>query len=188
MKFAVLIILILSILIACEKQAPIPEAVLNQYIKAANEHNIDKVKEMYADSIIWYFGPYTFEGKEEALAPLKFDKGANTMLIVSDVIINGDTVDFNLLETSDVITALGIRQLHHFPRFIIKDGLITIKLSRKPPMEISAFSDSVKSFATWLSENKPEKFEQFWPEGKFNFSEETGRDMPWEVKKWRERI
>ena len=86
-----------------------------------------------------------------------------------------------------MITALGIKQLHHFPRFIIKNGLITIKLSRKPPTEISAFSDSVKSFAIWLSENKPEMYNQFWPGGKFNFSEETGRDMSKEVKKWRER-
>ena len=178
----------LILICGCEPQNNKPGIVLDEYIKAANEHNIEKVRSMYSDSIVWHFGPFTFKGKEEAITPLKFDKGANTILIVSNVISNGDTVDFDLLETNDVITALGIKQLHHFPRFIINNGLISRKLSRKPPLEFQSFSDSVASFADWLSHNSPEIYNQFWPIGKFNFSEETGRKMPAEIKKWRRRF
>jgi hypothetical protein len=187
MKYGFKLFIIVAFLLGCAKQPSDPEKVLDNYIKTANEHNIDKVKDMYADSIVWYFGPFTFKGKEEAIAPLEFDKGANTKLIHTNISVNGDTVDCDLLETNNVISALGIPGLNHFPRFIIKDGLINLILSRKPPTEYEAYADSVTKFSAWLSKYSPNIYEQFWPKGKFNFSEETGRIMPAEVLKWRNR-
>jgi hypothetical protein len=178
---------ILILFIACEKQPTITEILLNEYIQAANAHDIEKVYGMYSDSIVWHFGSFRFKGKEKAIAPLKFDTGANTVLVISNVVLNSDTVDFDLLETNDVITALGIERLNHFPRFIIKDGLILKKLSRKPPLEFKAFADSVSAFANWLRSNSPDIYEKIWPGDEFNFSEETGRIMPVEVRKWRNR-
>ena len=130
---------------------------------------------------------YTLKGKEEAIAPLRFDKGANTILKVSNVIVNGDTIDCDLLERNDVLTACGINELHHFPRFILKDGSIKKILSRKTPVENKAFVDCITAFAGWLSVNSPEEYKKFWPEGKFNYSEERGKAMPIEIRKWRER-
>jgi hypothetical protein len=182
-----LLFLILILFLACEKKSTNPKVVLNGYIKAANEHNIEKVRDFYSDSIIWHFGSFTFRGKDEAIAPIKFDKGANTLLVVSNIKVSGDTVDFDLLETNDVLSALGVPELHHFPRFIIKDGLIHSIFSRRPPAEFQAYSDSVSGFAKWLSENLSETYNKFWPDGRFNFSEETGITMPTEVMKWRNR-
>lgn len=187
MKDTLIFLLITIFVLSCTDEKNNPEVILNDYIKAANKHNIEKVKEIYADSIIWYFGPFTFSGKEEAIQPLLFDKGANTILKVDNMMVNGDTIDLELTETNDVLKALGVPELHHFPRFIIKDGLIISISQIKPPLEFNAYADSISAFAIWLSENKPEKFEQFWPSDGFNFSEESGRDMPMEVKKWRKR-
>jgi hypothetical protein len=187
MKYGFKLFIIIVFLLGCATLPSDPEKVLDNYIKTANEHNIEEVKDMYADSIVWYFGPFTFKGKEEAIAPLEFDKGANTKLIHTNIYVHGDTIDFDLLETNDVIVALGIPKLHHFPRFIIKNGLINLILSRKPPTEFEAYTDSVTKFAMWLSEYSPDIYEQIWPKGIFNFSEETGRIMPAEVLKWKNR-
>jgi len=172
----------------CQKQKHNPKQVLLNYIIAANEHNIEKVYSMYSDSIVWYLGPFILKGKGEAIKPLWFDKGANTKLMISNVLVNGDTVDFNLLETNDVLHALGVNQLHHSPRFIFNDGLIKTILSTKLPGEFQAYADSISAFRKWLSENEPEVYNKFWPDGKFVFSEERGRVMPVEIKKWRERF
>jgi hypothetical protein len=177
----------LIFLAGCGEREKNNKKFLDEYIEAANAHNIEKVRAMYSDSIVWYLGPYVLKGKEEAIAPLWFDKGANTVLKASNVIVNGDTIDCDLLERNDVLTAYGINELHHFPRFILKIGLIETILSRKPPVENQAFVDSIAAFAKWLAVNSPEEFKKFWPEGKFNFSEERGKAMPVEIKKWRER-
>ena len=185
-KHITLFSLSLIFLSNCGKQEQNNEQLLAEYIKAANAHDIQKVQSMYSDSIIWYLGPYTLKGKEEAIAPLRFDKGANTVLQASKVVVIGDTVDFSLLEKNDVLTAYGINELHHFPRFIFKDGLVQTILSRKPPAENQVFIDNVTAFVKWLSANKPVEYKKFWPQGKFNFSEETGKAMPIEIKKWKE--
>ncbi|MBT8378650.1 MAG: nuclear transport factor 2 family protein [Ignavibacteria bacterium] len=188
MKYRFKVFIIIVFLLGCANPPSDPEKVLDSYIKAANEHNIEKVKDMYADSIVWYFGPLTFKGKEEAIAPLEFDKGANTKLIHTNIYVNGDTVDFHLLETNNVISALGVPELHHFPRFVVKNGLIHLITSTKPPTEFKAYADSVAAFANWLQSNSPDMYNKIWPDGNFNFSEETGKIMPAEVLKWRDRF
>jgi len=188
MRHIIISSVILLVLLGCKNQQLNTEQVLKEYIQSANKHDLEKVYSMYSDSIVWQFGPYTFSGKEEAISPLRFDKGANTFLIIKNINVIGDTLDFELIETNDVIKELGIPKLHHFPRFILKDGLIYRILESRPPLEIRAYVDSVSTFALWLSENKPDKFEQFWPDGKFNFSEETGKEMPLEVAEWRNRF
>jgi hypothetical protein len=187
MKHFIIILFSLIFLIKCGEREKNNKQFINEYIKAANAHNIEKVRAMYSDSIIWHLGPYTLKGKDDAIAPLWFDKGANTVLKASNVMVNGDTIDCNLLERNDVLTEYGINELHHFPRFIIKNGLIETILSRKPPLENQAFVDSITAFAKWLSVNSPEEYKKFWPEGKFNFSQDRGKAMPVEIKKWRER-
>jgi hypothetical protein len=186
-KYVIISFLSLIFLVRCGNPEQSNKQFLNKYIEAANSHNIKEVQSMYSDSIVWYLGPYTLKGKEEAIAPLRFDKGANTILKVSNVIVNGDTIDCDLLERNDVLTACGINELHHFPRFILKDGSIKKILSRKPPVENKAFVDCITAFAGWLSVNSPEEYKKFWPEGKFNYSEERGKAMPIEIRKWRER-
>ncbi len=188
MRHIIISSVILLVLLGCKKQQLNTEQVLKEYIQSANEHNLEKVYLMYSDNIEWQFGTYTFSGKEEAIAPLRFDKGANTFLTIKNINANGDTLDFELIETNDVIKELGIPKLHHFPRFILKDGLIYRISESRPPLEIRAYVDSVSAFAMWLSDNRPKKFEQFWPNGKFNFSEETGKEMPLEVAEWRNRF
>lgn len=170
-----------------EPAAPTLEETLQRYVAAANRHDIDAVADLIAADATWFLFTDTLTGRAAVLQPLAFDEGANTVLEVSNVVVHGDTVDFDLLERNDVLEALGIPALHHVPRFVFRDGLIYEKLSRNPPAEVAAFGDSITSFIGWLTENDPEALEFLWPDGHFNYSREAGRAMPALVMKWRQR-
>jgi hypothetical protein len=184
--------LILPVLLAsgCGASEPPPptlEETLQAYLAAANRHDLDAVGAVIADDATWVLFNDTLVGKAEVMSPLRFDEGANTVLELSNVVVRGDTVDFDLLERNDVLEALGIAELHHSPRFIFRDGLIHRKMARRPPAEAAAFGDSLGAFVKWLTENDPEAVEFLWPDGQFNYSREAGQAMPELVMTWRQR-
>ena len=114
--------------------------LVEHYVEAANHHDVEAVRELTSEDAIWYLGPYTLTGRDQVMQPLKFDQGANTILIAKNIIVKGDTVDFDLEEKNDVLKVYGITQLHHFPRFIFRDGLIYRIIVRRPPLEQKEFS------------------------------------------------
>jgi len=163
------------------------QRVFQQYIEAANQHDLNSVSELTAEDAIWYLGTDTLVGREEVLRPLAFDEGARTVLEASNIVVRGDTVDFEVLERNDVLLALEIEELHHFPRMIIHEGLIYSISARRPPLEQAMFVDSVVAFMQWLHAEEPKAFDRLWPGGKFNFARETGEEMPRLIEQWKNR-
>lgn len=162
-------------------------AALRSYLDAANRHDLAALGQIMAEDITWYLGPDTLRGRQAVLAPHAFDSGAHTVLLVDQIEVRGDTVEFDLVEHNDVLDALGIAELHHFPRFVFRDGLIAEIRARRQPLELGAFSDSVGSFMQWLRLHDPTAFARLWPDGRFAYSTEAGSEMPALVLEWRRR-
>jgi len=162
-------------------------AALRSYVDAANRHDLAAIGPMMAEDVSWYLEPDTLRGRQAVLAPHAFDSGANTVLLVDQVEVRGDTVEFDLVEHNDVLDALGIGELHHYPRFVFRDGLIAEIRARRQPLELDAFSDSVASFMQWLGQYDPTAFARLWPDGRFAYSTEAGTEMPALVLEWRRR-
>ena len=163
------------------------DAALRTYIDAANRHDLAAIGHMLTEDVAWYIGPDTLRGRQAVLAPHAFDSGAHTVLSIDNVEARGDTVEFDLVEHNDVLDALGIAELHHFPRFVFRDGRIAEIRARRQPLELGAFSDSVGSFMRWLGHHDPAAFARFWPDGRFAYSAKAGAELPPLVLEWRRR-
>jgi len=183
-----IVLVALSLAVACgSSDQRALTAALRSYVDAANRHDLAALGQMVTEDVAWYLGPDTLRGRQAVLAPHAFDSGANTVLLVDQVEVRGDTVEFDLVEHNDVLDALGIAELHHFPRFVFRDGLIAKIRARRQPLELLAFSDSVASFMQWLGQHDPAAFARLWPDGRFAYSAEAGTTMPALVLEWRRR-
>jgi len=114
-------------------------------------------------------------GKDQVLGPLAYDEAINTYLEGSNMVVKGDTVEFELLEKNDVLTVLKIDELRHFPRFIFKEGLILEKASRKTYARAQELEEQIAAFREWLGENHPDDLARLEaPDGSLIYSSDNG--------------
>ena len=163
--------------------------VMREYVAAANRYDDTALARWIAPDAVWYLGGDTLSGREQVLEPHAFDAGAHTRLAARDLVVRGDTVDLELVERNDVLAELGIAELHHFPRFVFRDGSIVRIEARRPPLEAQALADSLRSFATWLRERDPALYDRLWPGARrFAYGRETAGLMVTLVRAWRRRF
>ena len=165
-----------------------PDELVRQYVAAANAHDLAALEAMLSNDVVWHLGGDTLAGKAQVLEPLDFDIGAQTHLELGEIVVRGDTAEFEMAEHNRVLMTLGIHELRHHARFVFRDGLIALKQPSRPPDEIGAMADSVSAFASWLYAERPQVYRRIWTEsGKFNYSEETGALMLELAGEWRAR-
>lgn len=162
--------------------------LLRRYMEASNNHDIDTLISMTADDAVWLLGPYKLEGKENVIKPNKLDEGANTRLEYRNVLVKGNTVEFELIERNDISDALGTSAAHHYPRFTFRDGLVIRKEPWKNDAESSEKDKKIwEAFRKWVREEKPEERAKFIDlDGNLIFSRESGIIMSRLAKEWRE--
>jgi uncharacterized protein (TIGR02246 family) len=105
------------------------------------------------------------------------------------VVVKGNSVEFELSERSDVLDALEISALIHYPRFTFKDGLVIRKEPWKKDKERSENDKRIfEAFRKWVREEKPEERSRLInPDGKLIYSRESGLMMSRLAKEWREK-
>lgn len=157
-------------------------------MEASIRHDLKTLRSMTSEDIVWKLGPYTLVGRDAALGPNAYDAGMETELEYSNVIVNGDVVEFELVERSDEIRAVGMHEVHHYPRFVYEKGL----LKRKEPWKLSPdageASRRVAPLRRWIRENHPEAIEKLLDsKGNFIFNKDNGALMRDLANEWRER-
>lgn len=151
------------------------EDLVHEYVDACNLHDLEKLRGMLTDAVVWYLGADTLVGKDQVLGPLAYDQAINTYLEGSNLVVKGDTVEFELSEKNDVLRALGIDELRHFPRFIFKDGLILEKGPRKPYARAQELEGQLATFREWLQENHPDDLARLEAQdGSFIYNRDNG--------------
>jgi len=187
LSLQLIIVMVFVILAVCctRREAPSPAKILERYIEAANRHDVESVRAITAKDAIWYPGQDTLIGREQVLRSLAFDEGANTVITVTNFIVNGDTIKFELTERNDVLDALGIGELHHFGQMVIRKGLIVQIMPRRPPLEQEAYVDSALTFRRWLRKYRPEAYDRILPGGKFNYTRSVGEEIPALILEWK---
>ncbi len=152
------------------------KALLEKYLQASNRHNIATLRAMTAKDAVWQLGPQLLSGREAVVTPNECDAGANTRLEWTNIVVQGNTVDFELIERNDILRALGASRIRHFVRFTFENGLVKRKEARKPPLGIEAASAKEAAFRSWLRQTHPDALPRLWtPEDKFIFSREGCR-------------
>ncbi len=178
---------------SCEiEQKDEPESqmreLLRKYMQASNNHDIETLASMTADDAVWLLGPYKLEGKENVLEPNKLDGGANTRFEYRNVVVKGNSVEFELIERNDISDALGTKGAHHYPRFTYRDGLFIRKEPWQKDAESSENDKRIwEAFRKWIREEKPGERAKFIDsDGDLIFSRESGIIMSRLAKEWRE--
>ncbi len=184
-KFNLFVFMIL-VVIGCdsEKTQDIKE-LHEKYMTASINHDIETLSAMTHEDVVWRLGPYTFKGKEAALGPNRYDTGTGTILKFTNVVISGDTVEFELFEQNEILFAIGMEGVHHYPRFIFKDGLVINKEPWKKSPDVQEMNRLAQPRRDWIRENHPEVVQKFFNlDGNFIFNRENGELAIQMTREW----
>lgn len=111
------------------------------------------------------------------------------MLEFRDIRIDGDLVECELIEKSEVIRAVGMTELRHYPRYAFENGLVVRKgpSPKEPPAEYSMaeFNRRMVPLRRWIRETHPEAIPKLLgADGAFAFSQESGALMLLLTREW----
>lgn len=160
----------------------------SKYMDASINHDIETLRSLTHDDIIWYLGKDTLKGKEKAIAPHEYDAGYKTNLKYNNVVVKGDTVRFELLETNEQVTFFGMEAIRLYPQFIFKDGLVYRKMPWKMSRDMSKLFRRSQPFINWVKTNHPEALISLQkPDGNFNFNYESGQLLCRLFSQWRDK-
>jgi ketosteroid isomerase-like protein len=157
-------------------------------MEASINHDIKTLRVLTHEDIVWYLGSDTLKGKEAALTPHGYDAGLKTTLHYSNVIVKGDTVRFDLLETNEQVQFFGMEALRMYPQFIFKDGLVYRKMPWKRSGDVSELFRRSQPFINWARTNHPEALKTLRkPSGEFNYNYESGQLLRQLFSQWRDK-
>ena len=146
-----------------------------KYMTASIDQDIETLIEMTHEEIVWQLGPYTLKGKEAALGPNKYDVGTGAVLEYGNVVIRGDTVEFELVERNQILAVIGMESIRLYPRFVFKNGLVYRKESWKTSPDIQEMNRLARPLRDWKKEVHPEIVNAiFDTDGNFIFNRENG--------------
>lgn len=156
-----------------------------RYMKASISHDLETLRSLTAEDATWQLGPRLLEGREEVLSPNKWDAGTSTELEYRDVRIDGNVVEFTLLESNDLLRALGVEVVRHFPRFIFEDGKVKRKEPWQPSPDMVRVNQNMQPLRQWIRDERPEALEVLVDQaGAFVFSREGGELMTQLALEW----
>jgi len=156
-----------------------------RYMEASMNHDIETLKAMIAEDIVWELELFTFKGKDEALGPHEYDAGIDNSIEYSNVVVRGDTVECELVETNEISKTFAMYEVRQFPRFIFKDGLVHRIELWKRSTDKRELSRRVKTFQGWIRKTHPEAMKTFFDsERKFIHSRETGQLYVQLLREW----
>jgi hypothetical protein len=180
---------VLLLAVSCATGGSSVADLFHRYSEASASHDLETLDSLTADDIVWQLGPFTLNGKDEALGPNAYDAGAQTELTYRNVRVEGNVVTFELLETSEIIRAVGMTELHHYPRFEFENGLVVRKgpSAKKPAVDHSLpeLNRRMAPLRKWIRETHPEAVAKLVDPNKgFVFSEDNGALMLRLTREW----
>lgn len=159
-----------------------------KYMEASINHDIETLRALTHDEVIWYLGSDTLKGKEAALAPHEYDAGYKTTLKYSNVVVNGDTVRFNLLETNEQVRFFGMEGIRFYPQFIFKDGLVYRKMPWNQSPDLPELMRLSRPLINWVKTNHQGALRTIRkPNGDFKYSYKTGKLLLQLFNQWRDK-
>lgn len=180
---------ILLLACSCVGKQPDVAKQFELYSEASVSHDLSALEALIAEDIVWQLGTRRLEGKQEALGPHAFDSGAEATLTYQNVRVEGNRVEFELVETSDVVRAVGMTELLHFVRFEFQHGLVSRKTGsgKEPPDSLSMkeFSQRMAPLRQWIRETHPDAIPSLVDSDmSLIFSEESGALMLRLAREW----
>ena len=189
-KYISIIIAALSIalfILSCSFK-PSPKKVVEDYVRAYNTHRVDDIMALYSDDILFEITGFglSVSGKESVKGIAEYDSVLNTILTLSDISVNGDTVFCSLTENNDWCKAAEIPAAY-YPKttFIVKNYKISQIHAEIADSSLENFEGVLDYFVHWGNENYPDKMRRMAPDGIFIYNAENGETMVSMLREWK---
>jgi hypothetical protein len=160
-----------------------------RYAEASASHDLRALEMLTAEDISWQLGRYRLVGREDALAPNAYDLGMENELEYRNVQVDGNVVECEVIERNETIEAIGMTEVHQYPRYTFENGLVLRKepSGKKPLAEYSMteFHRRMSPLRKWIRETHPEVMSRLVdPDKGFIFSQENGALMLRLTREW----
>jgi ketosteroid isomerase-like protein len=141
---------------ACANGAPPSRKLFDRFLAASNDHDLETIGAMTANDIVWRLGPWTLNGRDQAMSLHYADLINHTTLQARDVVVRGDTVECTLIERNDATRAYGPDSLVHHVRYVFRNGMVTLKEAWKRDTSIAELNRHSEPFRAWVRATHPE--------------------------------
>ena len=131
------------------------EQLLREYVEAGNEGDIAALIRMTAEAALWVRGSQALPGRDRMLAPFRFDQGVPTRLEIVSAVPTEDGVDVETVETSILLSAIGMQGIRRIERFVFVEGRLTRRERLRPTPDGEEFARRIEPFRGWVGKNHP---------------------------------
>ncbi|UCH82665.1 MAG: nuclear transport factor 2 family protein [Candidatus Latescibacterota bacterium] len=161
--------------------------VTARYLEAWRTHDIKTLTEMTSPDVVLEFGRGTLAGREHIINAVEFSAGANTTVEIGNIVVRGDTVEFEMAEKNDIVTACGIEALLHHPRLIFEDGKLVRKGEVKGNRTFRVYAEQLSILRSWIAKSRPDILEAITDErGRYKINRRTGELLAMMARTWHE--
>ncbi|MGQ9678302.1 MAG: hypothetical protein ACUVUD_03370 [bacterium] len=126
------------------------------------------------------------QGRRELAEFLGYARVVNLKLLMSDLVLKGDTIVCRLEESNDWLHLAGIESMLYEARFVIVGGKIDRVIVE--PIEdilVMLMKGPLFSFSRWLKTEEADMIERLMPDGKFRFTPQNGCRLIELMCRWR---
>jgi hypothetical protein len=161
--------------------------IANKYLTAWKQYDMQTLRQMTDPGVVLDLGHGTLAGAELVLGPVEFAAGADADIEFNNVVVRGDTVEFELVEKSGIITACGLEELRHYPRLIFENGLLVKKGIIRETPNVRLYSEQMALLKQWVRNSRPDIHEKITNAGgSFKIDRESGENLLLMAKAWQE--
>jgi hypothetical protein len=163
-----------------------PRDAVTRLFEAWNLRHEQVVRDLLADDVVWELMGHTYRGKDEVVQFIAFDDGMGSRLELANVTVEKDTVNLELLESNDLMTALGVPQLRSYVRIVFAGGKVKQSSETRPPQGAEQLEAAWGELGAWLETNHPDALAAMYgADGAPVRSREAGRSLVGLAREWK---
>ena len=182
---ATLILSSLMLLSCSSSKNSDPKQTVTDLFRAWNQRQEQVVRGLLTDDVQMTLMGQTFKGKDEIVRFMDFDDGMGGQVELGSSMSQGDTVTFELRESNQFMTALGVPQITNYVQFTLANGKVQRSIEVKPPLGNDQLEAAGARFGAWVQSQHPEALSALYgPEGSPVISKEAGILMVKLAKEW----
>lgn len=161
--------------------------IVEAYIEANNQHDIDAEMSLYAEDVAYEVVDYFTKTGKSALRQLgQYGIAINNSFYFHEYTLEEPgQVSFKVTQQNEVLRTFGVDEVRYASyKMTIRDGLITSVRTELSQESLKLVKETDEAFVTWAAKEKPEAFAAMLSDGAFIHSKENGLAMMALLREW----
>ncbi|NIV95051.1 hypothetical protein GWN42_20230 [candidate division KSB1 bacterium] len=158
----------------------------DDYFKALNEHEIEKILSFLSDDFQLHFTEYDFKIDKNGLVDvLGWDKGVNGVVSYENLEVAGDCIKGIFTERNEFFKLLDIQELKATITYKFDNSRLIVKQIYAPLPNQPSFQENMQPAIDWASTNRPDELNEIYPDNQMQFNQEMAERWVALLKEWR---